>query len=269
MVDTKAEMWTGKHQRKSQEKEGSHDASQETIAQTPLHSCEVCGVNVNTCKPLDGLGINHITATNICTHIDHDLEMHMRGRTHTETVERSEVARRSVFVRGFTVTASIESDLRELLSQFGSLAMLVVKVNKEQNSGSYALAEFHSEEEAIKALRCSSPLTLHGKKVVVRPRQLKPVKRKVRFGRKQWLDLGQRCVGATPSEMDTTPTEMEVAITPDSIGGIRLTKEAIAAITAAQSVSCCMFRSTESAFHHFVIGVCDMSWCFSCSISLL
>lgn len=50
MVDTKAEMWTGKHQRKSQEKESSHDTPQETIAQTPLHSCEVCGVNVNTCK---------------------------------------------------------------------------------------------------------------------------------------------------------------------------------------------------------------------------
>ena len=165
--------------------------------------------------------------------------MHLRGRAHLEMLERSEVARRSVFVRGFPVTASIESELRELLSQFGSLAVLIVKVNKQESSGSYALAEFHSEEDALKALRCSLPLTLHGKKVVVRPRQVKPVKRKVRCGRKQWLDLGQRCVGAASSEMDTPPTEKEVATTPDSIGGIKLTKEAIAAITAAQSVSCC------------------------------
>lgn len=184
-------------------------------------------------------------------HTDHDLEMHIRGRAHLEMVERSEVACRSVFLRGFSVTGSIERDLKELLSQFGSVAMLVVKADKEQSGGSYALAEFLSEEEALKALRCSSPLMLHGKKVVVRPRQLKPVKRKVKFGRKQRLDLGQRCVhGAALSEMDTSVSEREEATTPDSIGGIRLTKEAIAAITAAQSVSC------QCAIHFVTLNMC-------------
>lgn len=57
MMDTAAEVWTDKHQRKSREKEGSHknsDALQKMIAQTPLFSCDVCGVNVNTRKGLGG-----------------------------------------------------------------------------------------------------------------------------------------------------------------------------------------------------------------------
>lgn len=50
MMKINPDVWTDKHQMKSQKEEGGHDASRDTTVEASPYSCDVCGVNVNTCK---------------------------------------------------------------------------------------------------------------------------------------------------------------------------------------------------------------------------
>ena len=157
---------------------------------------------------------------------------------------RSETARRSVYIRGFPISSTIESDLQELLGQFGGVTNVVVR-NSQHSSGSYALAEFASEGEALKALQHSPPLKLGGRTLAVRPRKVNPVKRSVTFGQKHRLQLDHREIGATPpsvSMMDTDSDgeikmDQELDAVSEAIGGIKLPKQCVEAVMKEESVS--------------------------------
>ena len=158
-------------------------------------------------------------------------------------MDRSEIARRSVYIRGFSASSTIESDLLELLGQLGGVANVVVKGN-QHSSSSYALAEFVSEEEALKALQHFPPLRLGGRTLAVRPRKVKPVKRSVTFGQKHRLQLDHGEIGVAPPSMMATGSDCEIKMdqevdtVSETIGGIKLPKQCVEAVMEAQSVSC-------------------------------
>ena len=175
---------------------------------------------------------------------DQDLQSHLRGRSHMEMVQRSEVTRRSVYLRGFPATPTIETELRELLSQFGGVVSVMVKASSEDTFG---LVEFSCEEAALRALRHPSPLTLHTHTLTLKPRLLnpgKPAKRRVRLGRKQRVDIASVSPNLDSSLSSSKEEEVGMGVSGEGcgeevIGGIRLTAEAMIAISAAHSVSCC------------------------------
>lgn len=152
-----------------------------------------------------------------------------------DMVQRSEVAQRSVYLRGFTSTPTIEEDLREVMGHFGGVVSVVVKASDDNT---YALVEFSSNTVALQVLKYPSPLTVNSHTLTVKPRLVKPrksPKRHVRSGRKQCVDI------ATVSD-ETTNEGCKVEggsekSAEDMIGGIRLTPEAVSAISSAYSVS--------------------------------
>ena len=81
---------------------------------------------------------------------DEDLQAHLRGRAHMVMVQRSEVAERSVYVRGFSNVPSAKDDLCEVMGQFGGVVSVAVV---STGPVVYALVEFASVESALRALR--------------------------------------------------------------------------------------------------------------------
>ena len=65
-------------------------------------------------------------------------------------VQRSEIAERSVYIRGFSNVPGAKDDLSELMGQFGSVVSVAV-VTKGSNV--YALVEFATADAALSALR--------------------------------------------------------------------------------------------------------------------
>lgn len=76
-------------------------------------------------------------------------------------------------MRGFTSTATIEEDLREVMGQFGGVVSVVVRASDDDT---YALVEFSSSTAALQALRHPSPLTVESHTLTVKPRLVKPRK---------------------------------------------------------------------------------------------
>lgn len=166
---------------------------------------------------------------------DQNIQAHLRGRSHMDMVQRSEVAQRSVYLRGFTSTPTIEEDLHKVMGRFGGVVSVVVKASDDDT---YALVEFSSSTAALQVLRHSSPLTLESHTLTVKPRLVKPrkpPKRRVRSGRKPCVDVAmvtdeasnEGCKGEDGSEGSSE----------DMVGGIRLTHEAVSAVSSAYSVS--------------------------------
>lgn len=166
-----------------------------------------------------------------------------------DMVQRSEVAQRSVYLRGFPNVATVEEDLRGIMGQFGGVVSLVVMASSED---AYALVEFSSRDAALHALKHSSPLTLHAHTLTVKPRLLKPgrpARRRVRQGRKHRLDVGivtadtdpgtERCSVRGKLEGRSEDGEVEGRSEDDEvevIGGIHFTPEALSAISSAHAV---------------------------------
>ena len=65
-------------------------------------------------------------------------------------VERSEVAKRSVYSRGFSNVPSAKDDLYGVMSQFGGVVSVAVV---SSDSAVYALVEFATVDSALSALR--------------------------------------------------------------------------------------------------------------------
>jgi hypothetical protein len=142
-------------------------------------------------------------------------------------VQRSEVAERSVYVRGFSNVPSAEDDLREVMGRFGGVVSVAVVA---RDSNTYALVEFVSVAAALGALRHPTPLTLHTHTLTVKPRLLKPTKlpkRTAVLGQRKRLDVAIATARGVAAEVRGE----EVVL-----GGIRLTPEAVAALSAAPSV---------------------------------
>ena len=185
-----------------------------------------------------------LTSSRACP--DTTLQSHLRGHWHRDMVQRSEVAKRSVYVRGFSSGAPAEGALRQLMTQFGEVLSVVVKTG---NTDTFALIEFSSTEAALCALTHSSPLTLHTDSLTMKPRLLTArksthyYKRWARQSQKQRVDVAM----ATPPS-DGLGSRAKSAV---MIGGIRLPLEALAAISSASSVSLSM-----SVYVVCVLAVC-------------
>lgn len=145
-----------------------------------------------------------------------------------EMIERSEVAQRSVYVRGFPNVPTAEGDLRVVMGVFGEVVAVAVKAT---STDIYALIEFRSAESALRALSHTSPLTLHTATLTVKPRLLTAgsltSRRWCRPGRRRRVEV------ATPSNGAGLVERGEGLM----IGGIRLSHEAMTAVSTGHSVS--------------------------------
>ena len=202
------------------------------------YRCELCDVTT-TSREYDQV----ILSTLLPHHsLDEQLQSHLGGRMHILMVQRSEVAKRSVYVRGFSESTSAERELREVMGQFGCVDSVMLV--RSENGDCYCLVEFRFSEAALRALQHPSPITLHTHTLTVKPRQVTATrpKRKPRLSRRQCVDVVTTA---------TKTTAREVGGEGEMVGGIRLTSEAVAAISAAHSVSTCIDTS------HY----CHMLWC--------
>ena len=117
-----------------------------------------------------------------------NLKMHLRGRQHRVNLDRSQSAERSVYVRGFPNTLS-KPELVEFFGKFGTVCNAWMPVNGvswwkhiivgygngycSNLSQVYAIVEFADEAVAEAVLHVSKPLYLGGKKLTVKPRDIK------------------------------------------------------------------------------------------------
>ena len=138
-------------------------------------------------------------------------------------------------MRGFSATTTTEGDLREVMGQFGGVVSVVVRAS---NDDAYALVEFRDTNTALAALRHPSPLTLHTRTLTVKPRLFKPgthIKRLISLGRKHCVDVPMATADTSNKEFrgrDEEKSNERVHM----IGGVRLTPEAMSAISTAHSV---------------------------------
>ena len=141
--------------------------------------------------------------------------------------QRSEVAERSVYVRGFSYSQSAERELRELMGQFGGVVSVAVVAG---DSDVYGIVEFGAVDAALRALRQPLPLTLHTHTLTIKPRLLKHgkvPKITVMQGRRKCLDVAM----ATRAPVVGGANEEEIVV-----GGVKLPPEAVAKLSAVQSV---------------------------------
>ncbi|CAI7989026.1 Speckle targeted PIP5K1A-regulated poly(A) polymerase, partial [Geodia barretti] len=172
-----------------------------------------------------------------------DLQAHLRGHAHLVMVERSEVAKRSVYIRGFSNVPSAKDDLYGVMSQFGGVVSVAVV---SSDSAVYALVEFATVDSALSALRHSPPLSLHGHTLTIKPRILKTdkiPKRAVLQHRKKRLDVAggagvMESVGEEggKKEMAKKSKTQKRKERDEMVGGIRLNEQAAAALSAAHSI---------------------------------
>ena len=141
-----------------------------------------------------------------------------------DMIQRSEVAQRSVYVRGFSNGTSAEEDLHQLMGQFGGVVSLVVKTTDKDP---YALVEFDSTEAALCVLKHTPPLTLNTHSLKVKPRLLKQTNKR----------LGQKPRVAVAMATTESSNSVVAGGDEDKIGGIHLTPETVAAVSSAHSVS--------------------------------
>ena len=138
-------------------------------------------------------------------------------------------------MRGFSATPTTEGDLREVMGQFGGVVSVVVRASSDD---AYALVEFRDTDTALAVLRHPSPLTLHAHTLIVKPRLLKHgthIKRPVSLGRKHCVDVAIATADTSNKEFrgqDEEKSSERVHM----IGGVRLTSEAMSAISTAHSV---------------------------------
>lgn len=160
--------------------------------------------------------------------LDQQLQAHMCGRSHMDMVQRSDVTQRWVYVHGFSEVSSTEDDLRKVMSQFGGVVSVMIKTTI--NDHCYGLVEFNSSEAALNSLKHSSPIILNTHTLTIKPRTLHTLTKHKRGGR-----LGRKkCVNITTATADYTDKEVKVA--GEMIGGIRLSPEALVAISSANCV---------------------------------
>ena len=174
-------------------------------------------------------------------------------------VQRSDVAKRSVYVRGFSADVpSTEDELRKVMGQFGGVVSVVVVAT---DSDVYALVEFGTVESALSALRHPSPLTLHAHTLTVKPRLLKTnkiPKRTVMQGRRKRLSVSMAMGEGASVEVREGGKE-------EVVGGIRLTSEAVAALSDAHSVRPLLPPCSQHIFSVSPGGPADGDTCLSLS----
>ncbi len=95
----------------------------------------------------------------------------------------------------------------------------------------YAIVEFASEDCALRALQHSDPLMLHGKKLVVKPRELKPHPRTEKKGK------GKGKSGSMDEEEEEV-MDAEVSGELEVLGGVRLPEGTLERVGQAQTVRC-------------------------------
>jgi len=91
----------------------------------------------------------------------------------------------------------------------------------------YAIVEFVYRESALRVLQHPDTLHLHGKKLVVKPREVKPLRRDERAKEEE----GSGVVKETSPPLGSSPL-------PCFVGGVRVPQEAVAELQQATSVSC-------------------------------
>ncbi|XP_019853396.1 PREDICTED: speckle targeted PIP5K1A-regulated poly(A) polymerase-like [Amphimedon queenslandica] len=104
----------------------------------------------------------------IQTNSEEQLREHLLGQKHWQNARQRDLSRRSIYVRGFEPKTTTVSDLTELFQQFGSIQKVVL-----HEKGHYALIEFSSVESCLQALHHPTRLMMNGKKLVVKPREMK------------------------------------------------------------------------------------------------
>lgn len=91
----------------------------------------------------------------------------------------------------------------------------------------YAIVEFVYRESALRVLQHPDTLHLHGEKLVVKPREVKPLRRDERAKEEEGSGV-----------MKETSPPLRSSLLPCFVGGVRVSQEAVAELQQATSVSC-------------------------------
>ncbi|KAL5478122.1 hypothetical protein EMCRGX_G025003 [Ephydatia muelleri] len=151
----------------------------------------------------------------IYTSSEEQLRQHLEGRRHLALLQRVETARRSIYVRGFPSAETKYSDLKSLFERFGSVVQVALDDKKF-----FAIVEFTSVDGALQVLRSPDTLTLHGKRLVVKPREAKLTSTKAPL-EVQGSTCSSESMETVAAEQPSAPFSSRVELPPDLLSQLQ------------------------------------------------